>query len=203
MFICIHQHPRLISRIRYVPKMKKGYTLNLPHNVQFSRQKSSHESISLGLWYMRGEEAARENVACKPQKISSSPAPRVLKCRRDHLSRTQANRFHPKNISYFFSKEVCDLRKNFTWRWNHQGVWTKKLSDKVWLLMQKRWGENMCLLHYSKHTSVRDLLGSPTHHHSLIIMLKWACNYLPNPNCWQRSASLASGTLFGQISSDP
>ena len=79
----------------------------------------------------------------------------------------------------------------------------KKPSNKNWLLMQKRWGENMCLLHYSKHTSVRDLLGSPTHHHSLIIMLKWACNYLPNPNCWQRSASLASGTLFGQISSDP
>ena len=93
-------------------------------------------SISLGLWYMRGEEAARENVACKPQKISSSPAPRVLKCRRDHLSRTQANRFHPKNISYFFSKEVCDLRKNFTWRWNHQGVWTTKKGRLTSYLMR-------------------------------------------------------------------
>ena len=124
MFICIHQHPRLISRIRYVPKMKKGYTLNLPHNVQFSRQKSSHESISLSVWSEYEEEASMLHANLRK---SSSPAPRVLKCRRDHLlSGTQANRFHPKNISYFFCEgSMCDLlmKKNTLGiLWRQKGI---------------------------------------------------------------------------------
>ena len=70
-----------------------------------------------------------------------------------------------ENFSHF-SFTLC-------WRWNHH---QKTVQQKLASNAKTMWKHVSKPLHYSKHTY--DLLGSPTHHHSLIIMLKWACNYL-------------------------